>query len=655
MKSKEQTMVDLHYLKLLSKDFPNIGVATTEIINLNAILSLPKGTEYFLSDLHGENEAFIHMVKSASGVIRLRIEELFQSKLSFEDRESLAALIYDAESEIARKKKEKIDFEEWCKISILRLIDVTRSVSTKYTRSKVRKRINQDFSYIMEELINADDENNRAHYYAEIINSIIDCGVAERFIKGMTESISRLAVDRLHIVGDIWDRGSHPDKIMDYLMDFHDVDFQWGNHDIVWMGAAAGNWSCIANVIRMNVSYNNFDMLEFGYGINLRALSEFAAEVYNDDPCEGFTPHDIYKNDFDPIDFSLASKIHKAISVIQFKVEGLTIQSHPEYNLDHRRLLHKIDFDKGVIEIDGNTYELRNNNFVTVDPDSPYELTEAEHALMHTLEASFLTSTRLQNHIKFMLNKGDLYKCVNGNLLYHGCIPMTEDGEFKKCEINGKKASGKDYFDLIDSEVRKAFFEYKTNKERAINCDLMWYLWLSEDSPLFGKDKMTTFERCFIADKAAHKENNIPYYRLIKDEKYCDKILKEFGLNPDTSHIITGHMPVKIKDGDSPVRGNGKLYVIDGGMSKAYQKTTGIAGYTLVFNSWQLLLAEHKPYSPKDEDGKQEFHSPKMTVMEKMKDRITVRDSDIGEELEEQLNELKQLVEAYRKGEIKEI
>ena len=647
-------MVDLHYLKLLSKDFKNVGDATTEIVNLKAILNLPKGTEYFLSDLHGEHDAFIHMVKSASGVIRLRIEELFENTLSFEERESLAALIYDAESEITRKKKEDIDFDQWCKLSILRLIDVTRSVSTKYTRSKVRKRINRDFRYIMEELINADAEKNRMRYYAEIINSIVDCDVAESFIKDMTESISNLAVDRLHIVGDIWDRGSHPDTIMDYLMDFHDVDFQWGNHDVVWMGAAAGNWSCISNVIRMNVSYNNFDMLEFGYGINLRALSEFAAETYKDDPCEFFTPHDIYKNDLDPVDFALAAKIHKAIAVIQFKVEGQTIMQRPEYKLDHRLLLDKIDYEQGTIDINGNTYELRDNNFITVDPNNPYELTPEEHALMHTLEASFVKSSKLQNHIRYILSRGDLYKCVNGNLLYHGCIPMTEEGEFKVCELNGTKSSGKKYFDLIDSEVRRAFYEYDTDKERAINCDVMWYLWLSEDSPLFGKDQMTTFERCFIADKKTHKEHTVPYYRLVRDETYCDKILEEFGLNPATSHIITGHTPVKIKDGDSPIRGGGKLYVIDGGMSKAYQKTTGIAGYTLVFNSWQMLLAEHQPYSPKDDNGNQEFHSPKMTVIEKMKERITVRDSDIGQELEEQVQELTELVDAYRKGEIKE-
>ena len=647
-------MVDLHYLKLLSNDFPNVGAATTEIINLNAILNLPKGTEYFLSDLHGEHEAFIHMVKSASGVIRLRIEELFGSLLSIDERDSLAALIYDAESEITRKKREGIDFDEWCKLSILRLIDVTRSVSTKYTRSKVRKRINQDFRYILEELINADDEENRIRYYDQIISSIVECGVAERFIKDMTESISNLAVDRLHIVGDIWDRGSHPDLIMDYLMDFHDVDFQWGNHDVVWMGAAAGNWPCIANVIRMNVSYNNFDMLEFGYGFNLRALSEFAADVYRDDNCSGFTPKDIYHNELDPIDFALAAKMHKAISVIQFKVEGNTIKNRPEYRLDHRRLLHTVDFEKGCITINGTTYDLHDNNFVTVDPKDPYKLTEQEHALMHTLEASFIKSEKLQRHIRFMFNRGDLYKCVNGNLLYHGCVPMSEDGEFKVCEINGKKASGKAYFDLIDSEVRKAFFEYKDPKVRAINCDLMWYLWLSMDSPLFGKDQMTTFERCFIKDKKSHKENSVSYYKLVKEEKFCIKILEEFGLDPETSHIVTGHTPVKIKDGDSPVRGNGKLYIIDGGMSKAYQKTTGIAGYTLVFNSRQIFLVEHQPYSPMDKYGNQEFHTPKMIEIEKMKGRVTVRDSDVGEELEDQINELNMLVEAYRRGEIKE-
>ena len=647
-------MFEKKYLELLAKEYPNIQKATAEIINLRAILSLPKGTEYFLSDLHGEHEAFIHMIKSASGIIRSKIDETFERRLTETERDRLGALIYDAASELERAKKREQDYEEWCKVSIYRLIEVCKSVSTKYTRSKVRKRLPQDSAYILDELLHADDEANRAHYYSEIINSMVEFDAAETLILQLSDTISRLAVDRLHIIGDIFDRGPHPDYIMEYLMDFHDGDFQWGNHDIVWMGAATGNWACITNVIRMNISYNNFDMLEIGYGINLRPLAIFAAKTYGDDSCTKFMPHILDKNTFDPVDENLAAKMHKAIAIIQHKVEGQRIKSHPEYNMQHRLLLDKIDRKAGTLEIKGEIYQLLDTNFPTVNPDNPYELTAEENALMNTLEASFLESEKLQKHVRFLYSNGAMYKCVNGNLLYHGCIPMTASGEFEEVTINGQKLSGKKYMDYLDEEVRKAYFNPLAAEETGRAGDIMWYLWLGAKSPLFGKDQMTTFERSFIADKKVHKEHTVPYYSLIKEKENCEKILAEFGLNPETSHILNGHVPVKIKDGESPIKGEGKLFIIDGGISKAYQKQTGIAGYTFIYNSRFMALAEHQKYTPKEADGTQTFHEPIIRIVENLPVRQTVKMSDIGGELQNQLEDLKMLVRAYKTGEIKE-
>ncbi|MCL1982864.1 MAG: fructose-1,6-bisphosphatase [Clostridiales bacterium] len=647
-------MIDEHYLKLLAKEFPNMKKASTEIINLMAILSLPKGTEYFFSDLHGEHESFIHMMKSASGVVRSKIDDIFGKSLAMEDRDRLASLIYDPEAEMARRKIEEANIEDWYRVTIYRLIETCKAVSTKYTRSKVRKRLPKDYDFIIDELLHADDETNREHYYREIINSIVECQIAEGFITQLSYAISRLAVDRLHIIGDVYDRGPHPDYIMDYLLEFHDVDFQWGNHDIVWMGAATGNWACIANVIRINVSYNNFDMLEIGYGINLRPLASFALSTYGDDRCEFFYPHILDKNIFDPVDEDIAAKMHKAIAVIQFKVEGQRIKSHPEYKMEDRLLLDKVDYENGTIAINGKTYELRDKNFPTVDPKDPYRLTDDEEVLLNTLEASFLESSKLQKHIRFLYSHGAMYSCVNGNLLYHGCIPMTEDGDFEEFEVNGTKYRGKALLDYLDRSVRRAYFDPGDSGKTGLSGDIMWYLWLGSKSPLFGKDRMTTFERCFVADKATYKEKTVPYYKLIEKEEICGKILEEFALSPQDSHIVNGHVPVKLKDGESPSKGKGRLFIIDGGMSKAYQKTTGIAGYTFIFNSRYLALAEHQPYSRMQVDGTQEFHPPEIKIVETLRKRMTVADTDIGEELKRQADELKMLVSAYKKGVIKE-
>ena len=647
-------MADWNLLKNLSKKYPDISSATQEIVNLSAILSLPKGTEYFLSDLHGEHEAFIHMLKSASGVIKGKIDEIFGPDLTSEERDDLASLVYNAEAEIERRKKSEEDFNRWCRTSMLHLVLVCKSVCNKYTQSKIRKRLPKAYAYIIDELLHADDEANMGNYYTQIINTMIECNVAEEFIIEMSEVISSLAVDRLHIIGDIWDRGSHPDRIMDYLMGFHDVDFQWGNHDIVWMGAATGNWACIANCLRMNISYNNFDMLEVGYGINLRPLALMAQKYYQDDPCAKFTPKVIEENKLDPIDSQLAAKMNKAVSVMQFKIEGQRIKAHPEWNLRHRMMLDKIDYSKGTILINGVEWELNDKNFPTIDPDDPYKLTDDEEAVMKGLSVAFLENEKLQRHIRFIITHGALYKIVNGNLLYHGCIPMNEDGTFKECEIDGKVYSGKAYMDKLDAMVREAYFREEPPKRKGKSGDLMWYLWLSANSPLFGKDQMTTFERCFIDDKKSHKEHTVPYYRLIADKEVCERILTEFGLDPEESVILNGHVPVKIKDGESPVKGGGKLFIIDGGMSKAYQKTTGIAGYTFIFNSRYMALAEHKPYQPLQPDGTQKFYSPVITIVKNMKNRVLIKDTDIGEELIRERDELKELVAAYRNGSMKE-
>lgn len=647
-------MVDEQFLRLLSKDYPNRKKALAEIINLRAILALPKGTEYFLSDLHGEHEAFIHMIKSASGVIRSKIEEVFSEELTKEERDHLAALVYNAEAEIKRIRQSDVDYELWCKYNIFHLVQILKSVSTKYTRSKVRKRMPKDMDYIMDELLHAEDEANKAHYYGEIINTLIETGTATDFIIGMTNTISRLAVDQLHIIGDIYDRGSHPDGIMDFLMDFHDVDFQWGNHDIVWMGAATGNWACITNVIRMNISYNNFDMLEIGYGINLRPLAVFAQETYREDPCDSFRPHVLERNQYDPVSEDLAAKMHKAIAICQFKVEGQRIKAHPEYGMEGRLLLDKMDFEKGTVMVRGTEYPLKDRCFPTIDPQDPYRLTPEETLLLNTLEASFLRSEKLHKHIRFLFSHGGMYKIANGNLLYHGCIPMTEDGEFEDCTINGVTSKGKAYLDYLDDQVRKAYFSPKESEEIGRSGDLMWYLWLGKKSPLFGKDQMTTFERCFIQDKTVHKEHSVPYYHLIDRKDICEKILREFGLTSEQSHILNGHVPVKVKDGASPVRGQGLLFIIDGGMSKAYQKDTGIAGYTFIFNSRFMALAEHKPYSPLQPDGSQTFHAPALRTVEMLHKRMTVRDTDIGKDLQKQIEELQLLIDAYQKGTIKE-
>lgn len=642
-------MRDLAYLKLLAREYPTVKAASSEIINLMAIRGLPKGTEYFFSDLHGEYEAFIHLLRSASGIIREKISETFGYVISDEEEIALANLIYYPEKNLMLARKEGKLNEDWQKVMIYRLVRICKEASSKYTRSKVRKKMPPDFAYIIDELLHVDyNDENKKVYYDEIIHSIIEIGMGTEFIKALCYLIQNLTIDNLHIIGDIFDRGPRADFIMDELMQFHDVDIQWGNHDVSWMGAATGNLACICNVLRIAIRYNGFDLLEDGYGINLRPLSMFAARVYKDDPCTRFLPKILDENIYDAVDPGLAAKMHKAIAVIQFKVEGQIVKRRPEFHMDERTHITAIDFEKGTVSIRGKDYKMLDMNLPTVDPKDPLKLTKEEEELIHNLCMSFKHSSTLHRHIRFIYSHGGMYKCCNSNLLYHGCIPMKENGEFDELNLNGIIYSGKRLLDYIEDAVKMAYFLPEDDASKEWYQDFMWYLWCGPKSPVYGKDNMATFEGYFVADKAVAKENMNPYYKLSEKEEFCDKILKEFGLPLEDSHIINGHVPVKLKDGESPIKGNGKLYVIDGGLSKSYQPKTGIAGYTLIFNSRHLALAEHKPFDRNHEN------TPKVTIVEKMQKRVMVADTDTGKMLAEKIADLKELVAAYRGGIIKE-
>ena len=642
-------MRDLAYLKLLSREYPNIRAAASDIINLQAICGLPKGTEYFFSDLHGEHEAFIYLLRSSSCIIREKIRETFGHIISEEDEVRLANLIYYPEKMINQIKQANEYTEDWQKTAVYRLVQICREVSSKYTRSKVRKKMPKEFSGVIDELLYVDNtDDNKTEYYSELINTLIDIRVADSFIVVICSLIRSLTIDNLHILGDIFDRGPRPDIILEELMHFHDVDIQWGNHDISWMGAATGNRACICNVLRMALGYNGFDVLEDGYGINLRPLSMFAERVYRDDPCTCFLPQILDKNIYDAVDPKLAAKMHKAIAVLQYKEEGQIIKRHPEYGMEERILLSAIRYDRGTVTIDGKEYPMRDMNFPTVDPADPLRLTDEEEELLHTLELSFRHNARLHEHVRFLYSNGSMYKCCNSNLLYHGCIPMTENREFDGLMVGGKMYRGKELMDFIDTQVKNAYFLPEDAPEKEACRDFMWYLWNGAKSPVFGKDKNRSFEHYFIEDPEVMRETMNPYYQLSEEEETCDMILKEFGLPTKGSHIINGHMPVKIKSGETPIRAGGKLFIIDGGLSKAYQERTGIAGYTLIFNSHHLALAEHKPFDPERE------RTPKVYIVEKMQKRITVADTDEGKELAGRIEDLKELLKAYRSGLLKE-
>ncbi len=642
-------MKDLAYLKLMAREYPTIRAASSEIINLTAIQGLPKGTEYFFSDLHGEHEAFIHLLRSASGVIREKISETFSHILPEKEEVELANLIYYPDRIMNQLELSGQADDDWLRVTIYRLVQICKVVSSKYTRSKVRKKMPPEFAYIIDELLHVDyNDDNKRVYYSEIIRSIIDIRIGDKFIIALCELIQNLTIDCLHIIGDIFDRGPRADMIMNELLQFHDVDIQWGNHDISWMGAATGNLACICNVLRIAISYNSFDVLEDGYGINLRPLSMFAARVYRNDPCERFSPQILDENIYDAVDPGLAAKMHKAIAIIQFKVEGQIIKRHPEYEMNDRVLLKAIDYNKGTVTVEGKEYPLLDTSFPTIDPASPLTLNQEEEELLRTLQLSFLHNELLHRHVRFLYSHGSMYKCYNSNLLYHGCIPMREDGTFEEICMEGSSYSGKALMDYVDNKIQNAYFLPEHTLESRDARDFMWYLWCGAKSPVYGKGKMTTFEHYFIEDHQTHMEPMNPYYRLSIKEEYCEKILSEFGLSGESAHIINGHVPVKIKEGESPVKAGGRLFLIDGGLSKAYQSKTGIAGYTLIYNSNHLALAEHKPFDPEKES------TPRVSVVENMKRRVMVADTDKGAELTGRIEDLKELVAAYREGIIKE-
>ena len=574
-------MRDEKYLELLAEKYPTEQAVCREIINLKAILSLPKGTEHFMSDLHGEYEAFCHILNNCSGVIREKVDLLFEDTLSDLDREEICTLIYYPVEKLAMIKKEGKNNEEWYRVILGELIDIARLFSSKYTRSKVRKAMPKEYAYILDELIHVqkDEDDNQLIYHRNILDTLLELQNADEFIEVLAGLIKRLAVDHLHIVGDIFDRGPCADRIMDLLTTYHSIDIEWGNHDILWMGAAAGQKCCIANVIRICARYGNLDILEDGYGINLLPLATFAWKQYAKDPCECFLLKG--QDNCKPQELELNMKMHKAISVIQFKVEGQAAELYPEFGFQRRNFLDKINYEEGTITIGGKIYQLLDDYFPTIDPKNPYQLSAEEEEIMNRLVKAFQSCEKLQRHMRFLLNKGSLYKIYNSNLLYHGCVPLNDDGSLRKVKIYGKSYQGRTLYDVMESYVRKGFFAVDPDEKKK-GRDLMWYIWQGANSPLFGKDKMATFERYFLAEKELWKEKKNAYYLLLEDENVMNGILDEFGLDREISHIINGHVPVKTKNGENPVKCGGKVLVIDGGFSKAYQKETGIAGYTLI-------------------------------------------------------------------------
>ena len=649
---------DLKYLMLLSKSFPSIAAASTEIINLRAILHLPKGTEHFLADIHGEAEAFQHVLKNASGTIRTKVDEIFGQTLRDSQKRELCTLIYYPYEKLRLIKKIEPDMSEWYVVTLNKLIRVLDAVASKYTRSKVRKSLPPKYEYIIQELLHESTVNpHKSAYISVIINSIISTGNADEFIAAICESIQRLVIDHLHIVGDVFDRGDGAHLIMDTLCNYHNFDFQWGNHDVLWMGAAVGNKASMANVVRIAMRYGNLTTLEDGYGINLLPLARFAMDVYGDDPCNEFQPK-LMGNDrtYDDKSVELLSQMQKAISIIQFKLEHDIIARRPEFKMEARNLLHRINFDKGTITLsDGNEHPMKDMCFPTIDPKDPYKLTEEENDLVERLMHSFMHSEKLKKHLNCLYSKGSMYLTINQNLLYHASIPLDENGQFKKVNIQGQDYAGKRFMDKVDRLIRAAYFEKEDLKTRGFALDYIWYLWCGENSPLFDKSAMTTFERYFIADKSTHTEEKGCYFNFQDKRETCEMILKEFGLEGPDTHIINGHVPVKAVKGETPMRADGKLIVIDGGFSRAYQSSTGIAGYTLIFNSQGIQLVQHEPFESAKAVIEKGSDIQSVTVIrEFISSRMLVKDTDNGKILINQVEDLKKLLDAYRLGLIKE-
>ena len=661
------TMQNEQYLRLLGEKFPNAQSVITELINLRAILSLPKGTEHFVSDLHGESMAFIHMIKNASGVIRKKVDEIYGDTMPEEEKRALCALIYYPDERIKLIKRtlnkgktlegepQKCAMDEWYRQRLHQVVDVARAVTIKYSRSKVHKLLPNDYAYVIKELLHESslEQKDRQNYYNAIIDAIIKTGCAEALLISISYFIHSMTIDVLHIVGDIFDRGPRPAKIMDVLATVRDYDIQWGNHDIEWMGAMAGNLALMATVLRVSIRYANIETLEEEYGINLLPLANFAMETYGNDPCTIWQTKDFENNPRLTRSAQLMAKMHKAISIIQFKLEGQTVLRHPEWNMSHRALLDKIDFNKGTITLQNKTYPLLDTNLPTLNSNDPYALSQDEQDLMNQLSRSFRKSEKMQRHLKMLYEHGSLYLVRNGFLLYHAAIPLNADGSFTEADVCGQRVSGKDLMDRTDAVIRRAYYGEGKEKEEAL--DYMLYLWQGEHSPLYNKDRMTTFERYFIADKQAHKEKKGAYFTLSDKEYICKNILKEFNLNPATGRIINGHVPVRTIKGETPIRANGKRFVIDGGFSKPYQEKTGIAGYTLIYNSHGIQLVEHESFESREQAilSGSDIHS-RTLLQDFSGQRIRVRDTDRGKKLLQQIQYLEQLLHAYRTGLIRE-
>ncbi|MFR8045963.1 MAG: fructose-1,6-bisphosphatase [Eggerthella lenta] len=644
---------DMRYLELLSRLFPSADKASAEIINLSAILNLPKGTEFFASDIHGEYEAFSHTLRNGSGSIRLKIDDVFGDSLSENEKRSLATLIYYPREKMELVLSQVDDAEAWYAVTLQRLVAVCKRAAQKYTRSRVRKALPKDFAYIIEELMTENRHGvDKQAYYAAIVDAVIRTDRGGALVEALCLLIQRLAIERLHIVGDIYDRGPYPHIIMDALMEHHSLDIQWGNHDIVWMGASLGQRGCIAHVVRNCARYGNLSILEDAYGINILPLASFALDAYKDDPCVAFGLKG--NPDLPPQELEMNVKIQKAMAIIQFKVEAQLIDENPGFGLEDRKLLDKIDYENGTVMLDGVAYELTDTVFPTVDPADPYRLTPEEEEVMQRLEQAFTGCEKLQRHMRFFLDAGSLYKVCNGNLLFHACVPLNADGSLMETEVFGETYKGRALYDVMERYVRAAFDDADPELAKR-GRDLLWYMWLGEGSPLFAKSKMATFELYLIAEKEARKEVKNPFYSYLDDEHVMGGIFEDFGMDPETSRIVCGHVPVKVKDGEDPVKCGGRVLTIDGGFSKAYQPTTGIAGYTLISNSYGFVLAAHEPLESMRAAvvNELDIHSSRK-VVELVDKRTLVADTDNGAVLKQQIADLEELLEAYRCGAISE-
>ena len=649
------------YLRLLAKEYPTAAKTVTEIINLEAIMNLPKATEHFISDLHGEYDAVQHVLRNGSGNVKEKIREIFQGRLSTREMNQLATIVYYPEDKIdmivdSLESEEEIN--EFYSLTLLRITELCAFTVSKYTRSKVRKAIPADYAYIIEELLFKDTiMTNKEDYYEKIIKTVISLDRAPELIAAISHVIQRLVVDHLHVVGDIYDRGPFPDKIIDTFMDGHELDIQWGNHDVLWMGAASGSAACMANVIRICARYNNLEIIEDAYGISLRPLITFAEMIYKEDRYEPFVPKINTEDESKifPEELRQIAKMNQAISIIQFKLEGEIIKRHPEFDMADRMVLDFINYETGTVKLDGKEYPMLCDYFPTVDPADPYRLTEEERLVVERLMTGFLNSERLQKHVQFLFSKGSMYLSYNDNLLFHGCVPLNPDGSFMELPIANVKYSGKALLDKYEEVLRKGYLNREGKKHNVRILDLIWYLWEGKASSLFGKDKMTTFERLYVAEKETHIEKKNLYYEQRDNVELSHKILKEFGLDPNKGHIINGHTPVKEKIGENPLKADGKLIVIDGGFSKAYQNTTGLAGYTLLYNSFGMQLVSHQPFTSRQDaiENEKDIVSTRR-IVDKELERKTVRQTDVGKKLTQQVTDLHQLLRAYKSGEIVE-